>query len=153
MRTISREIVSALIFSKDNKLLMGLKDPHAGGVYADCWHIPGGGVDESEDQLAALKREVFEETGINIASSKINLVDNEGRGETEKTLKDSGEIVLCQMSFNVYRVDLAKNASEIVLQPQDDLIRLEWVVLDDLAHYTLTPPSTSLFTRLGYFAS
>ena len=34
MRTIHRTIVSALIFSKDGKLLMGMKDPKDGGVYA-----------------------------------------------------------------------------------------------------------------------
>jgi hypothetical protein len=42
MREIERTIVSALIFSQDGKLLMGKKDPAKGGVYPDCWHIPGG---------------------------------------------------------------------------------------------------------------
>lgn len=43
LREITREIVSGLIFSADGKLLMGKKDPTKGGVYSDCWHIPGGG--------------------------------------------------------------------------------------------------------------
>ena len=46
MREIERTIVSGLVFSKDGKLLMGLKDPAKGGVYPDVWHIPGGGIDE-----------------------------------------------------------------------------------------------------------
>lgn len=41
MREIERQIVSALIFSKDGKLFQGMKDPNKGGVYSDCWHIPG----------------------------------------------------------------------------------------------------------------
>ncbi|MEI8090766.1 MAG: hypothetical protein WCG98_00445 [bacterium] len=46
MREIHRTIVSAVIFSKDGKLLMGKKDPNAGGVYSQYRHFPGGGVDE-----------------------------------------------------------------------------------------------------------
>jgi 8-oxo-dGTP pyrophosphatase MutT (NUDIX family) len=71
MRTIHRTIVSALIFSKDGKLLMGMKDPKNGGVYADCWHIPGGGVDEGETKEQALRREMLEEVGIDIANCTV----------------------------------------------------------------------------------
>jgi len=42
MRTINRDIVSAVILSKDFKILLGKKDPSKGGVYASSWHIPGG---------------------------------------------------------------------------------------------------------------
>lgn len=87
MKTIHRDIASALIFSKDSKLLMGMKDPKSGGVYADCWHIPGGGVDEGETQEQALRREMLEEVGIDIANSKVMLVDDQGSGETEKILQ------------------------------------------------------------------
>jgi 8-oxo-dGTP pyrophosphatase MutT (NUDIX family) len=55
MTTIYRDIVCALFFSKDGKLLVGMKDSKGGGVYSDCWHIPGGGVDEGEEKLDALK--------------------------------------------------------------------------------------------------
>jgi len=71
MREIQRTIVSALIFSKDGKLLMGKKNPAKGGVYPDCWHIPGGGVEEKETLEQALKREVQEEVGINISPYRI----------------------------------------------------------------------------------
>jgi ADP-ribose pyrophosphatase YjhB (NUDIX family) len=56
MRTIHRTIVSALIYSNDGKLLMGKKDPAKGGVYNDCWHIPGGGIEEGEGKIEALTR-------------------------------------------------------------------------------------------------
>ena len=152
MRTIHREIVSALIFSKDGKLLMGMKDPKSGGVYADCWHIPGGGVDENETHIEALHRELLEEVGVDTSSCNVTLVDNQGRGETEKTLKDTGERVLCKMKFNVYRVDLDKNAAQVKTNPSDDLAILEWVELGQVHRYKLTPPSLALFTRLGYIA-
>jgi 8-oxo-dGTP pyrophosphatase MutT (NUDIX family) len=152
MKAIQRDIVSALIFSKNDKLLMGMKDPASGGVYADCWHIPGGGVDEGETQVQALRREMLEEVGIDITGCKVSLADDQGSGETEKVLKDTGETVLCKMKFYVYRVDIDKNTDEIKTQPSDDLVKLEWVGLGDLSGYKLTPPSVTLFKRLGYIA-
>jgi 8-oxo-dGTP pyrophosphatase MutT (NUDIX family) len=148
MRAINRDIVSALIFSKDGKLLMGMKDPKSGGVYADCWHIPGGGVDEGEIQEQALRREMLEEVGIDIAKCKVTLADDQGKGETEKTLKDTGEKVICKMKFYVYHVYIDKYTDEIETKPSDDLVKLEWIGLADLNRYKLTPPSVMLFKRL-----
>lgn len=151
MRTIHRDIVSALIFSRDKKLLMGMKDTKSGGVYADCWHIPGGGLDEGEEQLETLRREVLEEVGIDITSYKTTLVDDTGEGESIKTLKDTGETVNCRMKFFVYKIEINdKNAEEIDVKLSDDLIKVEWVDLKDLNKYKLTPPSIRLFKKLGY---
>ncbi len=149
MRIIHRTIVSALIISKDNKLLMGVKDPKSGGVYADCWHIPGGGVDEDESQAVALRREILEEVGIDVTEYAPHLADDTGSGETEKVFKDTGEKVLCKMQFFVYRVDIAKNAKDIKIVANDDLVTLKWVQLAKLHDYKLTPPSVLLFTRLN----
>jgi 8-oxo-dGTP pyrophosphatase MutT (NUDIX family) len=150
MRSINREIVSALIFTRDNKLLLGLKDPEKGGVYAECWHIPGGGVDENETKEQALQREVLEETGISIAKYPSVLVDDQGNGETEKVLKGIGEKVLCKMHFNVYKVVLDTVASEVKLKPTDDLVEIRWFSIDELRTLLLTPPSQILFKRLAY---
>jgi 8-oxo-dGTP pyrophosphatase MutT (NUDIX family) len=151
MRTINREIVSALIFSKDSKLFQGMKAEGKGGVYSDCWHIPGGGVDEGEDKITALIREIKEETGIDISLYKIELVDNFGKGESEKILKDTEEKVLCKMNFYVYKIAIDdKYASEIKVELNDDLVKYKWFDLIDLKNIKLTPPSVELFKRLGY---
>ncbi len=150
MHSITRDIVSALIFSKDGKLFQGMKDPKDGGVYADCWHIPGGGIDDGEKKIPALIREIKEETGIDISTNSIELVDDSGTGESEKILKETGERVLCTMNFNVYKVVLDQGAEDIVVSLDDDLVTYKWVDLDDLKDLKLTPPSISLFKRLGY---
>ncbi len=152
MRTIHREIVSALIFSQDGKLFQGMKNPKDGGVYADCWHIPGGGIDDGEDKLTALVREIKEETGITVPLDKIELVDDQGRGESEKVLKNTGERVLCKMKFNVYKITLDQNATDIRVNLEDDLVSYQWIDLVELKNVKLTPPSVILFQRLGYLS-
>jgi 8-oxo-dGTP pyrophosphatase MutT (NUDIX family) len=151
LREIEREIVSALIFSRDGKLLMGKKDPSKGGVYANAWHIPGGGSDN--DLLEeALIREVKEETGLDIQPEQIQLVDDSGRGSTEKTLKDTRERVWCNMRFNVFKVELQKESDKLMLNPTDDLVELKWLNIEEIKDYELTPPSVELFKRLGYLS-
>ncbi len=150
MRKIRRRIVSALIFSADGKLLMGRKPPHRAAVYIDCWHIPGGGVDENETDEQTLQREVSEEVGIDISNYLTKIVDDEATGEAERTLK-SGEKVLCKMHFIVYRVDINdKNANQIKLIANDDLENLTWFPISELKAIKLTPPSEELFKKLGY---
>ncbi len=154
MRKIHRDIVSALIISKDEKLFMGKKDPNGGGVYSDCWHIPGGGVDEEKDKVQALVREIKEETGIDISNYKIKLVDDEGKGVSTRKLKDTGEIVECEMTFFVYKISVdEKVANEIKISLDDDLVEYEWVNLSNLSEYKLAPPSIKLFTKLGWLNS
>lgn len=150
MRTIQRDIVAAVIFSKDGKLFQGMKDPKGGGAYSDCWHIPGGGIDEGESREKALQREIMEETGIDLSGYNVELVDDMGKGTSEKVLPD-GERVLCEMNFSVYKVVIDdKNANEIVVKLNDDLVQYRWSDLQDLPNLKLTPPSIDLFTRLGY---
>lgn len=151
MREITRDIVSALIFSKDGKLFQGKKDPLQGGVYVDCWHIPGGGINEGEERIEALKREVLEETGIDISPYSIELVDDIGKGESEKLVAGSEEKVLCKMNFFVFRIDIVdQDASEIKVSLDDDLVEYRWSDLSELERFKLTPPSTLLFQRLGF---
>jgi 8-oxo-dGTP pyrophosphatase MutT (NUDIX family) len=153
MKEIERDIVSALIFAKDGKLFQGMKDSRKGGVYSDCWHIPGGGVDEGETKEEALKREIKEETGIDISGYEIILVDDAGRGESDKTLK-TGEKTRCKMKFFVYKVEIRdKNAAEIKVSLDDDLNKFRWTDPKELSNLKLTPPSVELFKKLGYLQS
>ena len=151
MRHIQRQIVSALIFSKDGKLFQGMKDSNKGGVYVDCWHLPGGGIEEGEDKISGLIREIKEETGIDISPYPIQLIDDRGRGQSEKTLQNTGEKVLCDMMFGVYKVVIDdKDAESIQVSLNDDLVTHQWINPIDLKTIKLTPPSAELFKRLGY---
>ncbi|CAN5682083.1 hypothetical protein BH11PAT2_BH11PAT2_07950 [soil metagenome] len=150
MRTIEREIVSVVLFSKDGKLLQVLQTPGGRGVYPGCWGIIGGGIDEGEDQRTALDREVMEEASIDISMYPAELA-HESKGEAEKTLKDTNERVFVKMNFHTYKVVMSdKNANEIPIVLDDEHSEYSWVELDELKNSKLNPPSVELFTALGY---
>lgn len=149
MRKIKRQIVSAVIISKDNKILFGKKDPKKGGVYPDCWHIPGGGIEENESREEALAREIKEEVGIDISKEKIELISDDDTGEAKKTL-GTGERVLVSMYFFTYKVVLGKNSEKIKIQSEDDLFKLQWFDINSLSTLKLTPPSMTLFKKIGF---
>lgn len=151
MRSIHRTIVSALIYSKDNKIFFGRKAENKGGVYNDFWHLPGGGVDEGESQQEALIREIEEEVGIDISPYKIELIDNKGKGTSEKVLRTTHEKVICHISFNVYKVVIDNKTSEnIEVSLDDDLVQYIWIDVSQIGTIKHTPPSIKLFKRLGY---
>lgn len=148
MRTINRTIVSAMLMSNDSKILLG--KVREGGVYPDCWHIPGGGVDEGETKEQALIREMYEEIGLDIANFPKKLVRDTDTGEANKTDKQTGETYHVIMQFNVYQIDIPLPSSDVKIELHDDLTEYRWVELSELSHYKHTPPSEKLFKSLGY---
>jgi 8-oxo-dGTP diphosphatase len=64
-RSSSRvEVVAAVVTCPDGRFLLGQRP--AGKVYAGYWEFPGGKVEPGETPLAALKRELHEELGIEV---------------------------------------------------------------------------------------
>lgn len=150
MRKIRRKIASAVIFSKDHKVLMGKKDATKGGVFTDYWHIPGGEVEKNETIEQALKREVLKETGIDISLYEIKPLAFIGSGVAEKMLK-TGEKVLCSMEFNRFEININdKNAADIEIRPTDDLVEMEWFNLNDVKNIKQIPGDKEFFIKAGY---
>lgn len=148
MKTIARTIVAAVLMSKDGQILLGKL--RKGGVYPNCWHIPGGGVDEGETLTQALAREVKEEVGLEIADLPMKLLSDTDTDQAEKTDKVTGEQLLVTMQFNTYQVNFPVDAGQIQIQPNDDLHECRWVSIQDLGDYKLTPPSVKVFSKLGW---
>lgn len=146
MRTIKRDIAGALIFSNDRHVLLGKNN--TGGVYDDLWVVPGGGIDEGETKEQAVKREILEEVGIDISNSAIYLVPEVQTGTTEKTLRDTGERVLVDMTFYNFKVDIDLPASKIDIRLEDDFGHAEWVPFADLIGKSYSPSVEKLLRSL-----
>ena len=149
---LKRTIAAALIISSDQKVLLGKKDAKRGGVYLDKYHIPGGGVEKNETLLEALKREVLEETGVDIATAaEVELAEILGGMIAQKKLAN-GEVIPCEMTFHVFKVTLSQSAENINVIAGDDFAQLEWLPITELSKYPHTPPSLSLFLRVGWLS-
>jgi len=131
----SRIVVSAVI-ERDGAILLGKKAPGA-GPYPDTWHLPGGGVNLGQETLVeAVRREVREETGIEIDSIEPLIFDEDDEPDKHG--------VMTHYIFLVYR---ARHASG-TLRPADDLKELRWVKKEELSRMPLTRPSKKLLPSL-----
>ena len=52
--------VGIIVLNKQNKIFVGKRKDNPG----DKWQMPQGGVDEGEDYITAMRRELLEETSI-----------------------------------------------------------------------------------------
>jgi 8-oxo-dGTP diphosphatase len=100
------------VLERDGKVLLGRRanDPGAGR-----WDLPGGFIDEGENALAALRRELREETGLEIAVVEFLGTWNERYWDRD---------VLC-LTWLAHVVGGAQRAG-------DDLVELRWFAPPEL---------------------
>ena len=136
----TRIIVSAVVENCNGEILIGKKHPNR-GVYLDAWHIPGGGIEENERIEESLKREIKEETGLEITDIEpIHFSD-----DIAAKIKD-GQAEEIHMIFLEFKCKAGKSD----FSPGDDLEVLKWIPKVEIKNYNLTPPGKKLFEFLGW---
>lgn len=148
MRTIERDIVGAFIFSADNKVLLGHNKK--GGVYQNQLVVPGGGIERGEPRLDALKRETLEEIGIDISDATITEISGVSVGESEKTLRETGERVIVKMRFYDFQVQLNSESKETALRFEDDYAEAEWYTPEELTEAEMGPATKATLQKLNF---
>lgn len=124
------------VIEKDSKILMGNKARDI-GPYPNTWRLPGGGVEEGESLEDAIKREIKEETYLDVES-----VEEIGVYEDEEPDKN-GEMT--HYVFNVFKV---KSSGKYAVS--EEFPSLKWVDKKQLTNTPLARPSIKLFKELGY---
>lgn len=129
-------LVVVAIIEKDGKILMGNKAKDV-GPYPNTWRLPGGGVEEGESLEEAMRREIKEETNLDVASlDKINLDEDE---EPDK----NGEMT--HYTFHTFRVET--NGKEKI---SDEFPELIWVDKTKLRDVPLARPTIKYFKEKGW---
>ena len=148
LRVIEREIVGPAIISSDSRVLLG--GNRKGGVYENYLIVPGGGVEEGETLIDALKRETMEEVGIDISDAKIEKVNRKMTGSAEKNLRETGERVWVNMNFNNYIIKINKPAAEIKMKTEDDFSWAKWYTAEDLKSEHMNLSTERFLMNIGF---
>jgi len=128
--TTSITLAVGAIVIRDNHLLMvrRAQEPARG-----LWSVPGGKVERSEYLSDALRREVREETGLEIDVGEL-------AGFFEVIGDDNHYVI---MDF------LSTYSGSDVPRPGDDVDRVRWVPLDDIHSLDCTPRFVEFLTAWG----
>jgi 8-oxo-dGTP pyrophosphatase MutT (NUDIX family) len=146
MREINREIVGALICSRDGKVLLGKAQGRA--VFSGSWCVIGGGIEKNEDMAHALLREVKEETGLDISECIVEPLGITGQGKSEKTLKNTGERVIVEMTFNDFKIEIDKDSENIIFDfEKEEFENMQWFGREELRELDLSPFTKKLLER------
>jgi len=124
-----RQGVGVIILNNQNKIFVGKRKDNP----VDKWQMPQGGIDQGEDHLTAMKRELYEETSI-----KSIEVIKELEGYYEYMLPKNLVGVIWKGKFKGQRqkwfvTKFVGNEKEINLNTKNpEFIEWKWIIADEL---------------------
>jgi ADP-ribose pyrophosphatase YjhB (NUDIX family) len=124
--------VAALIFRRGRILMAQRGKPPMKGA----WSLPGGAVETGESLDAAVRREVIEETGLEVKPVKVFEV-------FERIMRDARG----GAEYHYVLIDYICRATGGDLRAGDDVCRVEWVRERDLAQLEITEGTLEVIER------
>lgn len=118
------------------------KKPENRGIYPGQWALPGGGIDEGEKIADALRREVKEETGLDID----NIAPFEFADDTQPKHHRDGRIEDVYMVYLVF--DCMATSQDVTLDDEHE--EYAWVPSDKLKDYDLNAATVRTFQKKGW---
>ena len=118
------QVVAAVIMGLDGKMLITQRGK--GMQFSGMWEFPGGKVDEGEDLVTALKREIMEELSVNIDVDR-------------KVLGWAYTYPFAAINFFAFSAKIRDG--ELKLTEHMDF---KWVEIKDLSGYDWTPADVAL---------
>lgn len=133
-KPVSPIVAVGAVILKDNNVLLVKRGNEP---YRGYWSIPGGRVRFGERIRDALRREVREETGLDVEIGRLVCV-------LKMIVKSkSGEPV-----FDYLILDYLSNVIGGELRPSSDVDEVKWVPLEDVDSYKLVPTVKKLLVKL-----
>lgn len=126
-------VAAAVVFDHRGRVLITRRKP--GESLEGYWEFPGGKIEEGESPQECIKRELFEELGINAEGKEII-------GQCIYTYRD-GPIKLIGVRTEI-------KDRNFTLKVHD---RLRWVSLEDLLDYRLAPADIPLAKKIIQYVS
>jgi len=102
------------------------------------WSIPGGAVELGENVRDAVRREVKEETGLDI-----EMVEDRPMDVVDNILTDDEG----RLRFHYVLLQFLAQPGNDVLKPAGDVVDARWVALKDVQKYDLTPSFHLFFKK------
>ena len=116
-----RVSIKGIVINGDGRILLSREDNGK-------WEMLGGGLDHNEDPVSCLKREIFEETGLNVlgvsACPKYFL-----------TAPRTGTTITTYIANVVYEIQL----ENLDFTPSDECQELRFFSIDEMAQVVLFP--------------
>jgi len=118
------KVVAAVIFDKKGRVLVSQRALNS-KLYPGKWQVPGGKVEKGENHLEALKREVKEETDLEIVS-----INN---------------LLIRWFEVAIYQVEVVGEAK--VMEPAKVNTEWEYMEIEELRKKDTTPTLSELLKR------